>query len=86
MRALQTSGIDVLPSWKSVCNLEKSITPEIQHLPDGLGVKYCYRDAIDLTIKRIFNVIEDKQQIPDEEMTLHIKDGSGSHSVFNQHG
>ena len=89
IRAFQTSGFDVLPSWKSVRSFENSITPEIQHLPDGLGVEYKYRDAIEITIKRIFNVMDGQKKLIPGEMTLEVKDGidgSGSHSVFNQNG
>ena len=87
MRVLQTSGFDILPSWKSVRSFEKSVTPEIQHIPNGLGVEYEYKQALEITTQRILNTL-DEQQIP-KEITLEIKDGidgSGSHSVFNQNG
>ena len=47
------------------------------------------RDAIQITIKRIFNVMDDQKQPIPEEITLEVKDGidgSGSHSVFNKNG
>ena len=88
VRALRTSGFDVLPSWKTVRSFEKSITPDIQQLPDGLGLQFNYKDVIQLSLKIIFEAI-DQNQLPDEDLTLEIKDGldgSGSHSIFNQSG
>ena len=88
VRALRTSGFDVLPSWKMVRSFEKSITPDIQQLPDGLGVEFDYRDAILISLQRIFEGL-DENQLTGEDLTLDIKDGmdgSGSHSIFNQSG
>ena len=88
VRALQTSGYDILPSWKTLRNFEKSITPDIQELPDGLGVEFEYEEAIKLSLKRIFESI-DQDKLTEENLTLEIKDGldgSGSNSIFNQSG
>ena len=88
IRALQSSGFDILPSWKKVRNFEQSITPQTQQLPDGLGIEFNYKDAIELTLTRILELL-DIQQIPEEDLLLEVKDGldgSGSHSIFNQNG
>ena len=88
VRALNTSGIELLPSWKTLRHFGKSITPEIKPLSNGLGVEFDYKNAIEISIKRILSTLDEKI-IPERDMTLEIKDGmdgSGSHSIFNQSG
>ena len=86
--ALNTSGIELLPSWKTLRNFEKSITPEIKALSNGLGVESDYKNAIEISVKRNLSTLDEKI-LPEGDMTLEIKDGldgSGSHSIFNQSG
>lgn len=87
VRALHSSDIDVFPSWKSLRSFEKSLTPTIHPINDGLGVEFSYEDALTKTTERI---LESLNKLPEENtLTLHVKDGldgSGSHSIFNQNG
>ena len=72
IRAHHISGIDILPSWKKVRSFEESITPQIQQLPDGLGVEYNYKDAIEMTVKGIFKSLNNIQ-ISEDELILEVE-------------
>lgn len=88
IRALQSSGYDILPSWKQLRKFETSITQSISELPNQLGVEFSYVEAVQLSLERIFMPLQN-QPPPDETYTIEIKDGcdgSGMHSIFNQKG
>ena len=86
VRALKTSGLDVLPSLKRVRDFEQSVTPTVRELANKQGVEFGYKEAVELSTKRIFQALANKE-IPHEDLTLEDGlDGSGSHSVFNQKG
>ena len=85
---LKTAGYDILPSYVQLENYRKSLRPEISQLPEpNKGVKYDYKQAIQLTTERIFSTLPASSFRNLTEVTINIHDGldgSGGHSIFNQ--
>ena len=85
--SLELLNVKCLPTWKDLRAFEKNITPDLQKLPEDIGVGVKYKEALEITSHRILNGVELK---PGENtLIMEVKDGmdgSGSHSIFNQRG
>lgn len=79
---------DINPPWKQVREFQKAITPNLSHLPDNLGVKCEYKDALTITFKQIASTVSSTMPL-NVDVDFYFKDGcdgSGSHSIYNQKG
>lgn len=74
-----------LPSWKKLREHQLSIMPPILHDTSIPGVRFDYKAALQMTIKRLLDV--HLGQSAPKELTVLIKDGvdgSGSHAIYQQ--
>ena len=81
--------VKILPTWKELRAHQKEISPPLIHQKGPIvGVKYDYKEALCMTIKRTLELVDDTK-LPSSGSTLKVKikdgvDGSGSHSIYQQ--
>ena len=89
LNTMKSYYINPFPSWKSLRDYQKSITPEIIaiNLNENMGIKTSCKDALSITIEQISFSL-DKLPAP-QPLLFHFKDGldgSVCHSIYNQEG
>ena len=77
----------VIPTWKLLRSHQLSITPMLLETLNPVGIKCHYREALELTVKRILQLIPVPNLPTSNNLIFTFKDGvdgSGGHPIYNQ--
>ena len=77
----------LLPTYNNVKICKDLLIPKLDILPQSLiGIKYSYKDALHTHFSRFFKVHSEFNGTDYKALIKDGCDGSGSHSIYNQHG
>ena len=83
-KLLSVNGFDIFPSWHSINEYQKNITPPIHHFKAPLeGVRFDFLQAFEMTTKRLVEITNFNSNKLEMKMKYGF-DGSGSHAIYQQ--